>query len=262
MPDSSHKSEPNGGRLRAATFAAIGGGVGIAVFLIGLLILVHELGHFLAARFVKIPVARFSIGFGPRLCGFRRGETEYCLSVIPLGGYVLPAIEDLDQFCRVPFARRLAFFAGGPLANLLLPLPLFAVLNVLSDGFSFTAVTITPIVQTWNAIVQLLVSIPMLFTQPEAVTGIVGIVVEGGAFVGLDLERAILFAILLSLNLAILNLLPIPVLDGGKILFLAAERLFPQVRRFQFALLLAGLFLLLALMVYATAMDIARMVLC
>jgi len=182
--------------------------------------------------------------------------------VVPLGGYVLPAIEDLDQFCRVPFARRLVFFAGGPLANLLLPVPLFAVLNVLSDGFSLAGVTITPFVQTWHTTVQLLLSIPMLFTQPEAVTGIVGIVVEGGAFVGLDIERAIQFTILLSLNLAILNLLPIPVLDGGKILLLAAERFFPQVRRFQFALLLAGVFLLLALMVYATAMDIARMVLC
>ena len=234
----------------------------IAVLLIGFLILIHELGHFLAARFVKIPVARFSIGFGRRLCGFRRGETDYCLSVFPLGGYVLPDIEDEDQFFRVPAGRRLVFFLSGPLANLLLPLPLFAMLNVLSDGFSLAAITITPIVQTWTAVVQLVSSIPMLFTQPEAVTGVVGIVVEGGAFVGLSLERAVQFTILLSLNLAILNLLPIPILDGGKIALLVAERICPRVRRFQIALALSGLFLLLALMVYATAMDIGRYLFC
>jgi regulator of sigma E protease len=55
---------------------------------LGVLILVHELGHFWAAKAVDIEVSRFSIGFGPRIWGFRRGETEYVLSALPLGGYV------------------------------------------------------------------------------------------------------------------------------------------------------------------------------
>ena len=58
------------------------------VIVLGVLIFVHELGHFLAARAVDIEVQRFSIGFGPRVFGFQRGETEYVLSAIPLGGYV------------------------------------------------------------------------------------------------------------------------------------------------------------------------------
>jgi regulator of sigma E protease len=230
----------------------------VAILLIGFLILVHELGHFVMARFVGIPIARFSVGFGPGLYGFHRGETEYCLSAIPLGGYVLPVIEDEDQFFRLPALRRLVFFAGGPLANLLLAVPLFATLNVLSDGFSLASVTITPIIQAWNAVGQLLACIPKLFTQPDAVMGVVGIVVEGGAFVGLDLERAIQFTILLSLNLAILNLLPIPVLDGGKILLLAAERWLPQPRQLHLVLSIVGWLLIAGLMLYATAMDIGR----
>jgi len=58
------------------------------VIVLGVLIFVHELGHFWAAKAVGIEVQRFSIGLGPKLFGFRRGETEYVLSVIPLGGYV------------------------------------------------------------------------------------------------------------------------------------------------------------------------------
>lgn len=58
------------------------------LIVLGVLIFVHELGHFLAARSVGVRVERFSIGLGPRVWGFRRGETEYVLSAIPLGGYV------------------------------------------------------------------------------------------------------------------------------------------------------------------------------
>jgi regulator of sigma E protease len=58
------------------------------VVVLGVLIFVHELGHFWAAKAVGVEVQRFSIGLGPKLFGFRRGETEYVLSVVPLGGYV------------------------------------------------------------------------------------------------------------------------------------------------------------------------------
>jgi regulator of sigma E protease len=62
---------------------------------IGVLIFVHELGHLIAAKSVDIEVPRFSIGFGPRLVGFRRGETEYVISALPLGGYVkMAGMED------------------------------------------------------------------------------------------------------------------------------------------------------------------------
>src|ERR1700746_123423 len=56
--------------------------------LIGVMINIHELGHFWAARFFDVRVEAFSFGFGTRLFGFRRGETDYRFSLIPLGGYV------------------------------------------------------------------------------------------------------------------------------------------------------------------------------
>src|ERR1700679_4103022 len=64
--------------------------------LIGVMILVHELGHFWAARAFNVKVEVFSFGFGPRLFGFRRGETDYRFSLILFGGYVKMAGEQLD----------------------------------------------------------------------------------------------------------------------------------------------------------------------
>ncbi|HUF25119.1 MAG TPA: site-2 protease family protein, partial [Vicinamibacterales bacterium] len=58
------------------------------VFVLGIVVFVHELGHFLAARRVGVRVITFSLGFGPKLAKFTRGDTEYAISAIPLGGYV------------------------------------------------------------------------------------------------------------------------------------------------------------------------------
>jgi len=68
------------------------------VFVLGILILIHEMGHFMVAKAVDIRVPRFSIGLGPKLIGFKRGETEYCLSAIPFGGYVKMAGETTGEF--------------------------------------------------------------------------------------------------------------------------------------------------------------------
>ena len=64
---------------------------------LSVLILVHEWGHFAAAKWVGIQVPRFSLGLGPKVWGFRRGETEYVLSAIPLGGYVKMAGMEDDE---------------------------------------------------------------------------------------------------------------------------------------------------------------------
>ncbi len=66
----------------------MGGNVLIAILILGLLIFVHELGHFAVAKWSGVTVLRFSLGFGPRLLAWRRGVTEYAVSAVPLGGYV------------------------------------------------------------------------------------------------------------------------------------------------------------------------------
>jgi regulator of sigma E protease len=68
------------------------------IVVLGVLIFVHELGHFMTAKWVDIEVPRFSIGFGPRILGFKRGETEYVISALPLGGYVkMAGMEEMEQ---------------------------------------------------------------------------------------------------------------------------------------------------------------------
>lgn len=100
---------------------------------IGLVLFVHELGHYLAARRAGVQVEVFALGFGPRLAGFRRGGTDYRLSLLPLGGYVLVAGENLSgpprpgELMSATRRGRLLFYAGGILMNFafaLLVLPL------------------------------------------------------------------------------------------------------------------------------------------
>lgn len=107
----------------------------VAAAILGVLIFVHELGHFIAAKLFGVGVRRFSLGFGPRVLCRRRGETEYCLSAFPLGGYVkmvgeAPG-EELDpaelprSFTSKPLSSRFAIVLAGPLFNLLLALVVF-----------------------------------------------------------------------------------------------------------------------------------------
>jgi regulator of sigma E protease len=71
--------------------------IGVSLVL-GVMILVHEWGHFIAARLFGVRVDVFSIGFGPRLFGWKSGNTDYRVSIIPLGGYVRMAGQDPTDF--------------------------------------------------------------------------------------------------------------------------------------------------------------------
>lgn len=98
------------------------------LFVLGVLIFVHELGHFLAARRLGVRVLTFSLGFGPKLFNVKRGDTEYCVSLIPLGGYVKMAGESAedpragkpDEFLSKTKWERFQILIAGPVMNILL----------------------------------------------------------------------------------------------------------------------------------------------
>ncbi len=95
---------------------------------LGVAILVHEFGHFIIAKWIGVRVEKFSLGFGPKLIGFKKGETEYVLSAFPLGGFVKMSGENTDdelhgepwEFSSRTVLERARIVACGPLMNILL----------------------------------------------------------------------------------------------------------------------------------------------
>lgn len=231
----------------------------LAVFAIGFIVLAHELGHLIAAKMAGIPIRTFSVGFGPRIFSVRRGGTEYRLSLVPLGGYVMPDIEDENAFFDFSISRRIILSAGGPAASLVLPVFCFALSDMLRLGPSITTLLIEPLSQTATVFLKTVSAIPLLFTHYGELSGIAGIVSQGGRFIALDGHNLLSFSAIISVNLAVLNLLPIPVLDGGKILMYALEKLSRRFVRLHYPLAIAGWVLMLAVMAYATVLDVGRL---
>jgi regulator of sigma E protease len=338
-----------------------------------LLILIHELGHFLVAKYLGIGVERFSIGFGPKIIGRRWGETEYMLSVIPLGGYVKllgddPRGADSDHpraFLHKPIGHRVAVVAAGPLANFALAIAIFSGVHwvgvptpqasevpeigeVMADSPAMQAglqagdrilaidgspvsrwedlvhtihqhtnipvqlrvrrgpqefeVTVTPqpgkvirdleevevgligvaphvdttvvrysppvalwkgVEKTWELSALTVVSLVKMVQgkiSPRHLAGPVGIFQMAGQQAKVGLLPLISLVAVLSISLGILNLFPIPILDGGHILFFALEGLWgqPISPRKQEIATQVGLFLLMALMLTAFYNDLLR----
>jgi regulator of sigma E protease len=224
--------------------------------LLSLLIVIHEAGHFFAAKSVGIPVAAFAVGFGPKLWARRWGRTEYSLRAFPLGGFVLPDIDDEAEFRAIPLRRRLVYFVGGPLANLAAAVPLFALLNGMRNGFSLNGTVIAPFAQVVGSCGALLAALPGMFAKPAALSGVVGIVVEGGRLA--HSGRLVEVAISLTLSLAVLNLLPVPVLDGGQVVLGCLEQAFPRLVRLRVPLTIMGMLALAFLMIYSNVRDVIR----
>jgi regulator of sigma E protease len=345
------------------------------LLVLGGLIFFHELGHFLAARAFGMGVSTFSLGFGPKLLRKVWGKTEYCLSAIPLGGYVSLVGQDDEEeapeefseqecFSSRPPWQRLIVVAAGPLANLLLawficwglayaygemeirpklgaleenspaaqvgmqPGDLVLAVNgveihhwrQLSDrittsggaslqldiarGSGSLRVTVTPapvmrknifgeeepsfrigirasgeysirepgffeaavlgvtrsgemLSLTWKGLVKLVQRVVPLeqLGGPIMIAQLVGKQAKEG------LEGVLALTALISIHLAVLNLLPIPVLDGGHILFFSLETLMrrPLHRTIRAATTRLGFAFLICLMLLATFNDIWRL---
>ncbi|MDI6709157.1 MAG: RIP metalloprotease RseP [Bacillota bacterium] len=122
-----------------------------AVFVFGLLIFIHELGHFLVAKRSGILVHEFALGFGPKLAGIKRGDTLYSIRAFPLGGFVRMAGMDPNEdeakigpgrsFKEKPVWKRMAVIFAGPLMNLVLAAVLLAVV-FLFQGLPMATTTV------------------------------------------------------------------------------------------------------------------------
>ncbi|MGE5843896.1 MAG: RIP metalloprotease RseP [Syntrophaceae bacterium] len=342
------------------------------VILLGVLIFVHELGHFLLAKSLGVGVLKFSLGFGPKLIGRKVGETEYMISLVPLGGYVkLLGESDTDDvlpqderrsFVKQHVLKKIAIVVAGPLFNFLFAILAFAVIfmvgvpslttdigsiqpgspaevagvragdNVQSiDGrnvgrWSDLAEIITtsggkeltlklkrdgtlqdvrvkpesvkvknvfgedvdswkigvgasnntfierqnPIRAVWTgmeqtwAITELtLISIVKMvqgIVSPDSLGGPILIAQMAGAHVKKGIMNFVFFMALLSINLAVLNLFPIPVLDGGHLMFFLIELVTGKEVNIKWRerAQQVGFFILVMLMIFVFYNDIMR----
>ncbi len=335
------------------------------IFVLGILVFIHELGHFLAAKWAGIRVERFSLGFPPRMFGKQIGDTDYCISWIPLGGYVKMAgmidesfdeqIEGRDdEFASKPIWKRAIVIGAGPAMNIMLAVMLFTgllffygiatrlpIVKSVAENSPAARINLKPgdrIVrinaqevateQEMTSIIQANANKPLsiyweregqrlraeVMPRLENGRGIIGIEIDAnaisrksvslreafnlglgetwralakmggllsryirgetfpeGEFVGPigiakiigaaaqnGLDRILVIMALLSLNLAVFNLLPFPVLDGGHLLFLGFEAIMrrPVSARVRVVLHQIAMLLLLVAMVLTTINDL------
>ena len=335
--------------------------VAAAIFVFGLLVLFHELGHFITAKLTGMRVDEFAIGFGPKIFRVRHGETVYSLRAIPLGGFNdIAGMDPSDNqagdrgYCEKPVISRMIVILAGSIMNFILPIIIFfgvfcfqgvanpapeAVLGTIVENMpaqkaglqegdkilsvdgeevatweEFTKkissdteekpvliryernsqvneVEITPTLEkstgrvligvqrfmnyepqgvitsfvmalshTKEILAMMLNALADLVVKPSgaAVTGPIGIAQMAGQVATMGFIPLLNFAALLSLNLGIINLLPVPALDGGHFVGLVIEAvrgkpLSPKALMYTQRV---GIALLLLLTVVVTAKDI------
>lgn len=324
-----------------------------AIFVFGLLVFFHELGHFSIAKLVGIKVHEFAIGMGPQLLKYNKGETDYSIRILPIGGFVKmegedEASDDLRSFGKKTVGQRIAVIFAGPLMNFILALLLFTIAfynvagtptttieAIISDSPAETVgiekndkiIKINDVtVENWQHLVEIIntsegkplkigllrnnetiekVVVPeidetsnrfmigivpstekslalaikgsfiqskMIFTEmvnffrglitrkasTADVVGPVGIISLVGQASKDGLYNVLFLAGLLSINLGFVNLLPIPALDGSRILFLIFEffRGKPVNPEREAFIHMIGLALLMLLMLMITYKDI------
>lgn len=329
----------------------------VAVLLFLVLIIIHEFGHFIAAKLMGVRVNEFAVGFGPKLFSKQWGETKYAFNLIPLGGYC--AMEGEDEasgderaFCNKKPWRRFVIVVMGAVFNLILGLVIVAIIlapqkaftstviaefddNALSqstglavddrivevdgrkifstydlsyaftnvkdgkiditvlrdgnekllkdvtfeteeeEGMSFLTVDfkVYGIKKTVGSYIKQTVNTAISYCAViwrslidliggkygiSAISGPVGVTVAISNAAKQSLQNLLPIMALITINLGIFNLLPLPALDGGRILFIIIEMIFrkPVPQKYESAVHAVGFVLLIILMLFVMAKDI------
>ncbi len=332
----------------------------IALIVFGVVVLIHELGHFLTAKACGITVNEFSIGMGPRLFGFSKNGTDYSIRLLPIGGYVMMEGENEESdeqgsFQKAAVWKRILVTVAGAVMNLVLGFvilmgvvlsqqailsrtvgefypdaaterqglqvgdTILAVngrrcfiandisyefartqnatvdLTVLRDGkrvqledvvfdtqtqdgvsYMVLDFKVYPLEKTvgnvlaeagrWTLSYARMVALSLADVVTGRVpvnnlSGPVGIVQVIGEATGMGWQPLMLLVALITVNLGVFNLLPIPALDGGRLVFLILEaiRRKPIPQKYEIAVNAAGFVFLIGLMLFATFNDVTKL---
>jgi len=333
----------------------------VAIFLFLILIIIHEFGHFIAAKLLGVRVNEFAVGFGPKLFSKKWGETNYAFNLIPLGGYCAMEGEDensTDQkaFCNKAAWRRFLIVVMGAVFNLLLGVIIVAIILAPSERFTTTTIAefnenatsyssglqqndtilkvdgrrifttydlsyaftnvkdgkvdilvkrdgekkelkdVTFKTETYEGMDFLTVDFKVYGEEKtvgtyikntiktsvsycaviwrslidlisgkyglSAVSGPVGVTVVIADAAKQSLQNLLPLMAFISINLGIFNLLPIPALDGGRLLFILFEMIFrkPVPQKYESVIHTIGFIVLIAFMILIVAKDVLSLI--
>lgn len=182
--------------------------IGLLIIILGITVLIHELGHFAFAKIFHIPAPIFSIGFGPALAAFKIGGTEFRLSILPLGGYVSLDEKVLDASS---YFTKIIITLAGIFNNILLAFIIFAILWYIHRNQSNIRQKLSGIVKNRSQFLRLLMQS--------------GNTIELTTFLHSRMELILVFIALVNLDIAFFNILPIPFLDGGHLVRYTVEEI-------------------------------------
>lgn len=230
-------------------------------------VLVHELGHFLVARRCGVKAYEFSIGFpfSPKiLTFFRHKETEFTIRLLPLGGFVSFSQDGNDdmEFLKVSRPKRFAIAVAGSVFNIISAI-IFVVIAYMLKDVPLTEAVSTGMGSIWavfKGIAGLMAGLATGQGSADGISGPIGIAVMAGKAAQAGFANLVFFTGMLSLSLGILNLLPLPSLDGGHIVILAVESIkkSPLSQRAYGLIGAMGLSLFLLLTVLVSYRDIMK----
>lgn len=242
------------------------------ISLVGLLV-VHEFGHFILAKKFGVKVEEFGVGYPPRLLSKRIGETLYSLNLLPFGAFVKitgeqGSVEDPRSFAKKPIWQRALIIFGGALSFWALAAVLLSIVAALSmEGITWYEAPVRGLMATGELTYLIVKGLSMalinVFRGLPTGAQLMGPVGVFSLFTEASKQGLIYFLYfisVISLHLAVINLLPIPALDGGKLLFLAIEKIKGSPVNEKVEQRVTGFFfaILLILMAWLTIRDIIK----
>lgn len=230
------------------------------IIILGVLVFIHEGGHFLVAKLFKVKVNEFAIGFGPTIFSKVKGETKYALHLIPLGGFVdmegeAQRSEKEGSFSQASVWKRIGIVSAGAIVNIIFGLLVYFILVSIKTNIFTAFVAVKDfMVLVVNSLVQLFIG----GFSADQMVGIVGISDIVASTNGLTEYFSIMASI--SVSLGVTNLLPIPPLDGSKIVIYLIEaiRRKPLKEETELRIQNWGLAILIAIFIFVTYNDIVR----
>ena len=242
-------------------------GIIAAIIIFGILVVVHEGGHFTAAKLSGVRVNEFSVGMGPLIFSRKKGDTAYSLRLLPIGGYVALEGEEGDSederaFSAKPAWVRIIILAAGPFMNFAFAVAvLTAMIMILGHVpviFQALILGIKNCLAIEGMILQSLWDLISGSASLNDLVGPVGIVDTVNKTAQQGITSLVGLTVVLSLNLGLFNILPFPALDGGRILFAIIRALTGRAvsDEVENAIHFAGLMLLFGFMIIITIKDV------